>query len=88
MLLDDWDAPQTRRQTTLLADNGTEAAVCPLTVDLRARPLSSGVFVGGADGVPDCREGLQQRECSEFPSADSPDVAMRKESSQTPTWFE
>lgn len=64
MLLDYWDAPQTRGQTTLLADNRSEAAVCPLTVDLRARPLGSGVFVGGADGVPDCRERLQQRERS------------------------
>lgn len=49
---------------TLLADNGTEPAVCSLTVDLRARPLSSGMFVGGADGVSDCRERLQQRERS------------------------
>lgn len=64
MLLDYWDGPQTWSQMTLLADNGTEPAVCSLTVDLRARPLSSGMFVGGADGVSDCRERLQQRERS------------------------
>ena len=36
-------------------------AFCSLTVDLGARPLSSGMFVGGADGVSDGREGLKQR---------------------------
>lgn len=36
-------------------------AFCSLTVNLWARPLSSGLFVGGADGVSDCREGLEQR---------------------------
>lgn len=35
-------------------------AFCSLTVDLWARPLSSSLFVGGADGVSDCREGLKQ----------------------------
>lgn len=34
---------------------------CSLTVYLWACPLSSGLFVGGADGVSDCREGLEQR---------------------------
>lgn len=33
-----------------------------LTVYLRASPLSPGLFVGGANGVSDCREGLQQGE--------------------------
>lgn len=35
---------------------------CSLTVDLRARPLRSGVLVGGADGVSDGRGGLKQSE--------------------------
>lgn len=70
MLLDDWDDPQTWSQTALLAGNGTEPAACSLTVDLRARPLGSGVFVGGADGVSDCRERLQQRERSRKRSSD------------------
>lgn len=35
--------------------------VCSLTVDLRARPLGSGVLVGGADGVSDSRGGLKHR---------------------------
>lgn len=34
---------------------------CSLTVDLRARPLGSGVLVGGADGVSDGSKGLKQR---------------------------
>lgn len=50
---------------TIPADNrtdaGVERGVCSLTVDLRARPLSSGVFVGGADGVSDCRQRLKQK---------------------------
>lgn len=41
-----------------------ERDVCSLTVDLRARPLSSGMLVGGADGVSDCRQRLKQREWS------------------------
>lgn len=64
MFLHDWDDPETRSQATLLADHGAEAAAGLLTVDLRARPLGSGVFVGGADSVADCRQRLQQREPS------------------------
>lgn len=55
MFLDYWDDP---------SDAGRQqdgsGSVCSLTVNLRARPLSPGVFVGGADGVSHCRQRLQQ----------------------------
>lgn len=60
---------------------GVERGVCSLTVDLRARPLSSGMFVGGADGVSDCRQRLKQRERSRQRCSDkgaAPDNGTRQ----------
>lgn len=62
VLLDYWG------DTTIPADDtgpcvlgSAELGICSLTVDLRARPLGPGVFVGGADGVSDRRERLKQK---------------------------
>lgn len=60
---------------------GVERGVCSLTVDLRARPLRSGMFVGGADGVSDCRQRLKQRERSRRRCSDkeaAPDKGTRQ----------
>lgn len=48
--------------------------VCWLTVNFWACPLSSGMFVGGADGVSDCRQRLKQREWSRQRCSDKAQV--------------
>lgn len=63
-----------------------ERDVCSLTVDLRARPLSSGMFVGGADGVSDCRQRLKQREWSRQRCSDKEAAPDNGSSSRQDKW--
>lgn len=64
-----------------------ERDVCSLTVNLWARPLSSGMFVGGADGVSDCRQRLKQREWSRQRCSDKEAAPDKGSSSRQDKWL-